>query len=79
MESLITLLNTLSSLSPLAVIALLGLIIFLLVKQHEKVDNLKGNDLHTIESKLDQMLEVMQRIEVDLSWVKARINGGPRV
>ena len=75
MDSLIALLSTLNSFSPLAVIALLSVVIFLLVKQHEKTDAIKDNDLHTIETTLGLLLEVMQRIEVDISWLKAKANG----
>ena len=83
MESLVGLLNTLNSLSPLAIIGLLGLTIFLLVKGKGevagKVSNITDNHLHH----MPEILETLQRIEVKLSedfaYLKARINGAPRV
>lgn len=89
MESLMSLLELLNSLSPLAVIALLGVVIFILVSgktsTDKKVDAIRGNDLHdfpVVAANLTQIMEILQRMEVklveDLSYVKARLNGGPR-
>lgn len=79
MESLTVLLTTLNTLSPLAVIALFGVVILLLVKNNKTVNKIKGNDLHSIEEKLDKIVDTLQRMEVrqgeDFSWIKARING----
>lgn len=79
MDAIVELLQTLNSLSPLAIIALLGLTIFLLVKGKEKVETIEGNHLHDLSGKLDQILEVLQRMEVKLSeetaFIRARING----
>ena len=86
MDIIISLLATLNSLSPLAVIALLGLIIFMMVKAKtdtsavdQKVTDLGTNHLHC----MPEMLETLQRIEVkmgeEFSFIRARLNGGPRV
>ena len=86
MDTFITLLNTLNTLSPLAVIALLGIVIFMLVKAKSEVssemsthvDVIKSNDLH----ELPEMAETLRRIELKLgeefSYIRARLNGGPR-
>ena len=75
MELLIQLLTTANSLSPLAVIGLLVTVILMLVKGHKKVEKIEGNDLHHIEGHLEQISETLQRIEVALTYVKARVNG----
>jgi len=47
----------------------------MLVKQNTKVAKIEGNDLHHIEENLQQMAETLQRIEVSLTYIKARLNG----
>jgi len=78
MELLIQLLGILSSFSPIAVIALLGVVILLLVKNSNKVDVIKGNDLWHLEDHLQKISEVLQRIEVTLSRVETRIEDKDR-
>lgn len=86
MDAIAALLTQLNTLSPLGVIALLGLIIYMLVKAKDakvdvdaKIDMIKDNHLHG----LPEMAEALKRIETVLQnmndnivWVKARINGG---
>jgi len=75
MDLIIKLLQTANSLSPLAVIGLLVTAIIMLVKNQKKVSKIETNDLHHVELSLEQISEVLQRIEVSLSYIKARING----
>lgn len=90
MDVIISLLTTLNSLSPLAVVALLALIIFMLIKGKQEVNTkvaaISDNHLSglpEIASDIRTIVETLQRLEVkvseDFSYIKARINGGPRV
>lgn len=83
MESLIALLGMLNSLSPLAVIALLATIIYMQVKGKtavdDKVDLIGSNHLHGVDTQLQQILDVLQRIEVsnseNFAYLRAKVNG----
>lgn len=75
MELIIELLKTANSLSPIAVIGLLVTVVLMLVKSHKKVDKIEGNDLHHIDEHLKEIAGALQRIEVSLTYVKARLNG----
>lgn len=57
------------------IVGLLVTVILMLVRSHAQVAKIEGNDLHSLETKLDSMTDVLQRIEVTLSWLKARANG----
>lgn len=86
MDTITTLLSQLNSLSPLGVIALLGLIIYMLVKAKDakvdvdaKIDMIRDNHLHGLPEmteSLKRIETVLQNINDNLVWVKARINGG---
>ena len=86
MDWLIPLLTQLSELSPLAVIGLLGVVILLLVKGKgevtAKVDILQDNHIHEVATDIKTIAETLQRLEVEMvkefSWIRARLNGGPR-
>lgn len=78
MDALIEFLKTLNSLSPLAVIALLGIVIFFLVRNQRGQKAIAENHLHGLPELLDltrAQTETLQRIEVSLAYIKARING----
>ena len=75
MEIIIELLKTASSLSPIAVIGLLVTAVLMLIKNQKNVKKIETNDLHHVEVALEQIGDVLQRIEVTLSYIKARING----
>lgn len=86
MDWLLPLLTQLNELSPLAVIGLLGVVILLLIKgkgeMTSKVEVLQNNHLHEIAADIKAIADTLQRIEVEMvkefSWIRARLNGGPR-
>ncbi len=75
MDILIKLLETANSLSPLAVIGLLVATILILVKNHQKVMKIENNDLHHLDLNLKEINETLQRIEIALTYIRARLNG----
>ena len=85
METLIPLLNTLNTLSPLGLAALLGLIIFMLVKAKSAkahMDSQISTIAHNHLSGLPDMAESLKRIETllqnmndNITWIKAKVNG----
>lgn len=85
MESILALLETLNSLSPLAVIALLGTVIFLLVKGKGDVDGkyttITENHLHDLPdmvAALGRIETLMQNMNDNIIYIKARVNGGSK-
>lgn len=78
MDAVLKLLETVNSLSPLAVIALLALVIWMQVKNQKGQTQIAENHLHGLPELMDlarQQTETLQRIEVALAYIKARING----
>ncbi len=75
MNVIIELFQLANSLSPLAVIGLLVTVVLMLVKSQRKVEKIEGNDLYHIEASLREISETLQRLEVALTYIKARLNG----
>ena len=86
MDSITALLNTLNTLSPLAVIALLGLVIFMLVKAKaakvdvdRQVSIITDNHLHGLPEMTESLKRIegiLQSLNDNIIYIKARINGG---
>lgn len=84
---MVELLNTLNSMTPLSVIALLGIIIYMLVKNKKTVNAVAHNhlsglpemeqDVKEIVTLLKQQGPILQAINDNLIYVKARVNGKP--
>lgn len=78
------LLNTLNSMSPLSVIALLGVVIYMLVKNKRAVNQVSHNhlsglpemqqDVRKIVTLLEQQAPVLQAINDNMIYVRARMN-----
>ena len=89
MDPILTLLNTLNTLSPLAVIALLGLVIYMLIKSKAKnlfdmgdrVDAISNNHLSGLpemEDTLRRIEGLLQNMNDNIIYIRARINGGSK-
>ena len=87
MEPLIGLLTLLNSLSPLAVIGLLATIIYIQMNGKtavdQKVQTVATNHLHDLpemSESLKRIESLLQSINENIIYVRARVNGGgPRV
>ena len=79
MDLLLQILQILSNFSPLGVIALLGVVIFMLVKAKQevagKVDVLADNHLHEVNDSLRRIETLLQDINTNVIWLRARANG----
>lgn len=85
MESLITLLELLNGFSPLGIIALLVVVLWYqsrnAVTNAKHLSTIQENHLHPIpdmEDSLKRIETLLQSMNDNLIWVRARMNGGSK-
>lgn len=78
-DAITALLATANAIQPLGVIALLAVVIYKQVNATRQVSTITDNHLHD----MPEILETLQRMERTMaaldSYLRARLNGGPRV
>lgn len=82
MELIVTFLTALNTVSPLGLAALLGIIIFYQVKNKRAVAEVSENHLSGMPDLLastQRMESLLQEINNNVIYLRARMNGGPYV
>jgi hypothetical protein len=83
METLVSVFEMLNAVSPLGLAALLAYVIYLLVKgktsTDAKVETIATNHLHGLPEMADTLKEIQLTLTSLDAYLRARLNGGPRV
>lgn len=69
------LIDKLNSLSPLGLAGGLAYIIYLQIKTRKSQDNLRINHVHEIKEVLEDIKGILQVMNDNIVWIKAKING----
>mgnify|MGYP001559784614 FL=1 len=69
------LIDKLNSLSPLGLAGGLAYIIYLQIKMRKGQDNLRFNHVHEIKEALEDIKGILQVMNDNIVWIKAKING----
>ena len=69
------LIDKLNSLSPLGLAGGLAYIIYLQIKMRKGQDNLRINHVHEIKETLEDIKGILQVMNDNIVWIKAKING----